>query len=239
MKKVSAINQIIVPLMVSKRGRGHFELLSSVNIESSSDILTESVIPYIFKLRENVVNKDDSMQKVVKEMLKDNKISQIDITASFNYPFEKISPDLDIVIYSFPCKLFLHKSANKTKLIPSLSMNVPIILRLDSMTDDTSAAVITINGNLTITLDEPISNFYFEDLLDIVQKHQSVILLPVFTSKNKDTALEKIRKVSSTETFLQEIRKVLKHRRISKSGSIEISFGDINQQYEIVQKISL
>lgn len=225
-----SLSDLQIAFIIPKRGKGSFDVSSSITLFSNSLEQLEDFIGFFIDYQRRVLTKDTVLD-VGNKIVEDLNLSDLTLNIQFSLPVDRLSPDLDPSInFMLNCE-YLYKYENHKS---EVYMIIKCPIRVNY--------IITLKGEITLSILVPDKNFYFEDLLDLVQKYGDTVIYPISKTSDKKTLQKKIDKGKTVDDYLKSVKKSIKtgliNKDISKKGSVSISFFDLYNMYKIQKGVS-
>lgn len=222
----SKISDLKVLFIIPRRGKGHSEVISFVEVISNCSVYPEDFIEFFINYQKQVLTKE-TIQEIGDNIKEQLKLQDLFINISFSLPINKLSPSLEeSLCFHLDCSYLYKYYSGST----SISMNIGCPIRVNYIS--------TIEGNLNLEAIHPSSNLYFEDILDIVQKYGDVVIYPITKASDKVRLLEEVGRGKTVEDYLNFIKIASIHKGISENGKVNVTVSDLYNNYSIEKGVS-
>jgi len=222
----SKISDLKVMFIIPRRGKGHSEVISSVEVFSDCSVYPEDFIEFFIDYQKQVLTKE-TIQEIGDNIRDRLKLGDLFINVNFSLPINKLSPSLEeSLCFHLDCRYSYKYCLDST----SISMDIECPIRVNYIS--------TIEGNLNLEAIYPSSNLYFEDILDVVQKYGDVVIYPITKASDKVKLLEEVGRGKTVEDYLNFIKIASIHKKISEGGRVNVTVSDLYNNYKIEKGVS-
>ena len=208
---------------IPRRGKGHTEVLSNVNISVTGEGKEpeDMFYPFIEYQRKSL---DKEIVKEIGEKLVDLVDPyDMNMNISFSIPVNKLSPDLNNSLhYSLDCNYSVTYNGN-TELYTSMSVSCPVRVRYVSV----------LQGRVYLKVNNPVKYLYFEDLLDAIQKHGGVNIYSILDFKDIEKLDREIDRGKDLSEYLDKLKKYVIKSKIGEGGEIKVEVNNVYNNYLI------
>ncbi len=221
----SNLSDLHLSFIIPRRGKGSSEVISSASLFSNSSTQPENFIEFFISYQKKVLNKD-TVFEIGEEIIKKLDLKDLVLSIDFPLPIDRLSPDFNTSIcYVLNCSYLYKYNDNKSEVY--MIIKSPIRINYVSV----------IKGEVKLSILVPQKHFYFEDLLDLIQKYGDTVIYPISKLEDKKILQKKIDKGKTVDEYLKLIKNAIKNnlinKDISEKGSISISFFDVYNMYKI------
>lgn len=217
----SQVSSVKVLSFISRRGKGHTEVLNHLKALSFNNIEPIQFLKYFIDVGKKTFTKE-TLQSIADDMVKDLKLTNLVLTSSFNLLMDKLSPTFEVTTHvSIPCEYTCYYDRGES----SVSMKVSCPVRIDY--------VSTLNGTAVLELHNPVANTYFEDLLDVIHKYGDVVIYPLCFPGDERALEKEIGRGKSMNEYLQKIKDGCVHKGVSENGRVFVYFTDLYKVYNL------
>jgi hypothetical protein len=212
---MTQIEQVNIPILLPKRGKGHQEVMASFSVSTSRSIDPLTFISVINAYANKTCVASD-MVSMSKNFAKTLDLDDVEVKVIFSYILDRVSSRLSSTFFSLPC--FYERSIGSTASNLSMGVTLPIQTLVGK----------PISSTLTLRIDYP-SNIFFEDMVDRVYKVLGAVLCPV---TDKDSPLQG--PCYFPEDALKMISDACKEKKLGRGGWAKIEATDIYHMYKLV-----
>lgn len=221
----SNLSDLHLSFIVPRRGKGSSEVIGSITLFSNSFDQPENFIEFFTDYQKKVLNKDTVLD-IGEEMVRKLNLKDLVLDISFSLPVDRLSPNLNAAIcFILDCAYRYIYENNKSEVF----MTIKCPIRVDYIS--------VIKGEIKLSVLIPQKNFYFEDLLDLIQKYGDTVIYPISNISDKKLLQKKIDKGKTVDEYLKSIKSSIKNnlinKDISEKGNISVSFFDVYNMYKI------
>jgi hypothetical protein len=217
---MTQIEQVQIPILLPKRGKGHQEVMASFSVLTSKPIDPLTFIPIINTYANKTCIIVDTVD-MSKRFLKTLSLDDVFISISFAYMLDRVSSQLSPTFFSLPC--FYERSVGfSDKNSIAIGVKLPMQAFLGK----------PISSSLTVKIEHP-SNVFFEDIVDRVYKTLGAVLCPAVETKSLDQ-----NPCYTPEETLKKLRGVFKEKKLGKGGSLQVETMDLYHMYKLTYTTS-
>jgi hypothetical protein len=221
----SKLSNLKIPFIIPRRGKGHTEVISYVDVTSDLYMNAENFIEFFIPYQKKVINKKNMSELCNNIISKINVNNNFSMSIRFKLPIDRLSCTLDesICFYLDCTYSFDYFVEDKMGVVEDISMIIDCPIRIKHIS--------TLKGNLTVHIVNPKAYTYFEDILDIVQRHGNIVIYPVNKISDKDNLIKEIDEGKTIDDYLNFIKTAAIHKKISEKGRLIANFEDIYGSY--------
>ena len=218
----SSIGNVSIPILISKRNKGHIETSCTFHIQTNVYIDQLRFIPYIMSLNGLSLTRD-SLEELSKTIAEDLKVDIINIEATFRYPLDKVSIEYKTILYYFKCGYTCSYDIKKGTTF-SITLEQPVRIK----------DFYSPSGKLYFSIENPDKKIYFEDLVDHIQKQGRFIFYPpVSVEESVKLKDDPNGVVFHPYDILVNVQDACKLKEIGNGGKIGINFKDVYNIYDM------
>jgi hypothetical protein len=214
------IDNIQIPVLLPKRGKGHQEILASFSLSTTCPINPLEFVPFITSCASKTCILSDIVD-LSRSLMKELHLNDIMIRTTFSYVLDRVSPDLSPTFFSLPC-FYERKIPATESNTASLGITVPIQVNIGK----------PVAAFLTVQIDKP-RNIFVEDIVDRIYKVLGSSLQPVISNKDTDILLAAHEPCYPPSEVLNIIRDTCKERKFGAGGTATIRVSDLYQMHKL------
>ena len=214
------IENIKIPVLLPKRGKGHQEILASFAVSTNTPINPLEFVPLITSCASKTCMLSDIVD-LSRSFMKELHLNDIVLRTTFSYILDRVSPALSPTFFSLPC--FYERT------IPALGSNtaslgivVPIHVNLGK----------PLSASLALQIERP-KKIFFEDIVDHVYKSLKATLQPLISDKDVKTFIDFLEPCYAPNEVLNILRDTCKQKKFGQGGVATIRVSDLYQIYKL------
>jgi len=216
-----SINDLKIPFLVARRGRGSNEVISKVCINYENDVSLFDIIKVMTDYQKKVINKD-LLLDIIEDLKKLGSLKFLEIL--FFLPVDRVSVYLkESLSYLLECGYKFEK--DNDELIMIIKCPVPVDYLFPFL------------GEVYLEVNNPSLNFYFEDLLDLLQRYGSVIIYPMVSFEDLPRLSTSFESRVTLDEFLRIMKSIFTKRKLCENGKICVKFRDMYGLYTVEKGI--
>lgn len=217
----SSLSNLNISFFIPRRGKGHTEVLSNVslNIEGGEKEPEDFLTPFV-DYQKKVLDKE--VLKDIGERFSEYSPSSFSMNISFSLPITKVSPSLDNSLhYYLDCSYSVYYIDEKINTM--MTVECPIRVKYISV----------LQGNLSISVSNPVKYLYFEDVLDAVQKYGGTSIYPILDFKGIEELGKEIDRGKDMIEYINKLKKYIVKYKLGDGGKVVVGLNDVYNNYYI------
>jgi hypothetical protein len=226
----SVISNLRIPIVVPKRNKGSYEVLSDCNIKATLNSGFKDPVDFIQYIVPYIKNSCfvDTPLKLGTTIYTSENLETLQFSMNFLYHLDRSTSSFKISFYEMLC--FYSVEISKDQTILEMGIKLPIRVK----------DIISLPGYLYFSVLQPSYHIYFEDILDFVQKHASIRFYPPIIAEDKESLKDLIDFGKKIPDYLNAFSNAKNFDRLGKSLKLRIDYSDVydtyNASYETVVK---
>jgi hypothetical protein len=218
----STVSDIVLPLIIPRRGKGHFDASGKISITSSGFHDSLEFIRHLEKFgKETCTNETPGV--MASTLITELGLSDIALEITFSYPLERLSPSYGSVFYDLCCGYTF--SLKNGLLKTGMFIELPVRIK----------DFYTKLGVIRVDLFDISRHFYFEDVVDLTTKAVDIKLHPLSSVADKDHFFEFADDGNTVYSYLTGVGDYMFSKGVSQSGQVSIKTRDIYGIYSYEQ----
>jgi hypothetical protein len=215
----TGVNDVRVPVLIPKRGKGHNEVMAHFRVHSTSKVAPIEFIRLLNACAGKTFVVSDT-QTLAKNMVNELNLKNAVVTLDFSLMLDRVSPSYATVYFPLACSYVGSYARGGKSEEPSISVTIPVHIR----------DIYPTAGELVFTVFNP-GHLLSEDLVDHVQKSTGVVLYPLSAKEEQVSLQQMLGAGLSAYEYLTRVQESSRDKKLGSGGKAEISIRDIYRMY--------